>query len=319
MADRQYFTTPVGRIVAGSLYRPNNTNFDGQPLVYKTGPDAGKPRVQYFFALAIPKGPGETHWANTAWGSEIWKVGHAAFPQAAQRPDFSWKVEDGDSTIPNKRGRIPRENEGWAGNWIIKFSSSFAPTIYENQGGAWVKILEENKVKPGYYVQVNFSPEGNGQSNNPGVYLNPSMIAFSAYGEEINFGPNVEDAGFGNAPLPVGASTMPVPASIPMPASVPQSQPAPAMMPPVPVYPQTGFVQMPPPSPIPAAPGAVPTGVVPAAAPVSAPPPAPPVPAMTQPPSSRQMTPKAGAVTYEAYRQAGWSDAQLIAEGLMTA
>ena len=323
MAERTNITSPVGRIVAGSLYRPNTTDFDGKPLVYKNGPDAGKPRVQYFIALAIPKNPGESHWAHSEWGKQIWAVGHAAFPQAAQRPDFSWKIEDGDSMIPNKRNRKPAENEGWKGNWIIKLASSFAPNIYRQEGNSWVQLTEPEAVKCGYFVQVAFSVDGNGQQNNPGVYLNPSMVAFRAYGPEIVFGPNVEDAGFGAAALPAGASLTP-PAASTMPAAppaagaspalppappVPPMQPAAAAPPPVPVYPQSSFVQMPPPG-APssvgnAAPPSPPAGI-----------PAPPPSAIPASPSKR-MTPAANGVTYEAYTAAGWTDAQLIANGLM--
>lgn len=315
MAEKVNITSPVGRMVAGSLYKPNTTDFDGKPLVYKTGADAGKPRVQFFFAIAIPKNPGETHWANTAWGAEIWKVGHAAFPQAAQRPDFAWKIEDGDSMIPNKRNRKPAEQEGWKGCWVVKFTSSFAPTIYRQDGNSWVQLTEAEAVKPGYFIQVAFSVDGNGQQNNPGVYLNPSMIAFRAYGPEINFGPNVQDAGFGADPLPAGASLTPPPAST-MPAAPPAAgaspalppvSPAAAVPPPVPVYPNPGFVQVPPPNPIPATPAVSPAPPVVAGAPTP--------PVMTSP--SKRMTPAANGVTYEAYTAAGWTDAQLIANGLM--
>jgi hypothetical protein len=328
--ERVNITSPVGRIVAGSLYKPNTTDFDGKPLVYKTGSDAGKPRVQFFFAIAIPKNPGETHWAYSEWGKQIWAVGNTAFPQAAQRPDFAWKVEDGDSMIPNKRNRKPAEQEGWKGCWVIKFTSSFAPTIYKQEGSSWIQLTEPEAVKPGYFVQVAFTVDGNGQQGNPGVYLNPSMICFRAYGAEINFGPNVQDAGFGAAPLPAGASLTPPPAStlpaapaaaVGAPPAPPLPQyagmpPAAAAPPPVPVYPQPGFVQMPPPAQSPIVPvAALPSP--PLAGSSVAPPPIPvATPVATVSPSKR-MTAAAGAVTYEAYVAAGWSDAQLIANGLM--
>jgi len=320
MAERQAITSPVGRIVAGSLYKPNTTDFDGKLLVYKTGSDAGKARVQYFFAVAIPKNPGETHWAYTEWGKQIWSVGNVAFPQAAKRPDFAWKIEDGDSMIPNKRNRKPAEQEGWRGCWVIKFTSSFAPTIYredKSSSSGWGQLTEPEAVKPGYYVQVAFTVDGNGQQGNPGVYLNPSMVCFRAYGAEISFGPNVEDAGFGAAPLPAGASLTPPPAST-LPAAPPPAgaslTPPPASTlpaaPPVPVYPNPGFTQVPPPNPSyagnagsPLPPAGIPAPL-PSVIPVS--------------PSSKRMTAAAAGVSYEAYIAAGWNDAQLIQNGLMT-
>lgn len=321
MAERTNITSPVGRIVAGSLYKPNTKDFDGNPLVYKNGADAGKPRVQYFIALAIPKA-GEPHWAHTEWGKVIWAVGHSAFPQAAQRPDFSWKIEDGDSMIPNKRNRKPAENEGWKGNWIIKLASSFAPTVYRQEGDSWVQLTQPDAVMPGDLVQVAFSVDGNNKENNPGVYLNPSMVAFRAFHQlgRISFGPNVDEAGFGSAALPAGASLTPPPAILPaaLPAAAaspelppsppaPPAQPAAAAPPPVPVYPNPGFVQLPPPNPIPVTPAVSPAPPVVAGAPTP--------PVMTSP--SKRMTPAANGVTYEAYTAAGWTDAQLIANGLM--
>lgn len=318
MAQKVNITSPVGRIVMGSLYDPSTTDAEGKPLVVKTGPNAGQPRVNYFFALAIPKGS-EPHWAHTPWGQQIWAVGNQAFPNAAQSPAFAWKIEDGDSQIPNKKGRKPCDNEGWRGHWILKFSGGFAPKVYQQEGAGYVQVMQKDFCKPGYFVEVAFSVEGNGSQSQPGVYLNHSMICFRAYGQEIQFGPDVASAGFGASPLPAGASMTPLAGAIPMPqapAAAPALPGAPAPLPhagsvpmpsapvpgapaPIPVMPNAGFVQVPPP--VPQAP----------AAPM-APPPAPAAPV-------RQMTAAANGVTYEAYVAAGWSDAQLVQNGLMLA
>ena len=322
MSQRVNITSPVGRIVMGSLYDPSTTDAEGKPLVVKTGPNAGQPRVNYFFALAIPKGT-EPHWAHTAWGQQIWAVGNQAFPNAAQSPAFAWKIEDGDSQIPNKKGRKPCQNEGWPGHWILKFSGGFAPKVYQQEGAGYVQVMQKDFCKPGYFVEVAFSVEGNGSQSQPGVYLNHSMVCFRAYGPEISFGPDVNAAGFGQSPLPAGASmtppagaipmpqapaaapTMPLPPGLPQvpgvaPAPLPQggfaptpSVPAPGAPAPIPVTPNPGFVQVPPPAPM-------------------ASPPAPAAPV-------RQMTAAAQGVTYEAYVAAGWSDAQLVQNGLMLA
>jgi hypothetical protein len=327
-------TSPVGRIVSGSLYKPNNKDFDGNPLVTKTGPNAGQPRVQYFFGLAIPKGT-EKHWAETEWGAKIWQVGHTAFPQAAQRPDFAWKITDGDSQVPNKRGHKPCDAEGHPGHWIIKFSGGYAPKVYAQENGTMVPVLEENYVKPGYWVQVAFSVDGNGNQNNSGVYLNHSMVCFRAYGQEIVSGPDVNEAGFGAAPLPAGASltppasTVPLP-SVPQPSAPPGAAPLPPgasltptaspitlpsvpqpSAPPVTVVPKPGFVQMP----VPTQP-ASPSASVGDAGITSIPQvPAPPV--TTTSPS--KMTALAQGVSREAFLAGGWTDEQLIASGYMTA
>lgn len=320
MSQRVNITSPVGRIVMGSLYNPSTTDAEGKPLVIKTGPNAGQPRVNYFFALAIPKGA-EQHWAHTPWGQQIWDVGNRAFPNAAQSPAFAWKIEDGDSQIPNKKGRKPCDNEGWRGHWILKFSGGFAPKVYQQEGSGYVQVMQKDFCKPGYFVEVAFSVEGNGSQSQSGVYLNHSMVCFRAYGQEITFGPDVASAGFGAAPLPAGASMTPLAGAIPMPqapaaapglpqvpgvapAPLPQggfaptpSVPVPGAPAPVLVTPNPGFVQVPPP----------------AAAPVpTAPPPAPVAPA-------HQMTAAAQGVPYDAYIAQGWTDAQLVQNGLMLA
>ena len=327
-------TSPVGRIVMGSLYDPSTTDAEGKPLVVKTGPNAGQPRVNYFFALAIPKGP-EPHWAHTPWGQQIWNVGNQAFPNAAQSPAFAWKIEDGDSQIPNKKGRKPCDNEGWRGHWILKFSGGFAPKVYQQEGAGYVQVMQKDFCKPGFFVEVAFSVEGNGSQSQPGVYLNHSMVCFRAYGQEITFGPDVASAGFGASPLPAGASMTPPAGAIPMPqapAAAPALPGAPVgyAPPPVPVgipqipgvapapLPQGGFAPMPS-APVPGAPAPIP--VTPNPGFVQVPPPAPapmaPPPAPVAP--VRQMTAAAQGVTYEAYVAAGWSDAQLVQNGLMLA
>jgi len=306
-------TSPVGRIVDGSLYEPQTTDAEGKPLVIKNGPNAGQPRVNYFFALAIPKNPGETHWAQTAWGQQVWGVGNQAFPNIAQSPAFAWKIEDGDSQIPNKKGRKNADREGYPGHWILKFSGGFAPKVYQQEGGGYVQVMQKDFCKAGYFAEVAFSVEGNGSSSQPGIYLNHSMVCFRAYGQEISFGPDVASAGFGQSALPAGASMTPPAGAIPMPHAPMMPPVAPAMphapmMPPVapaiPVTPNPAFLQVPPPAaPMmpPAAPNVPVVPVAPPAAPV------------------RQMTAAANGVAYEAYIAQGWTDALLVQHGMMIA
>ena len=348
MSQRINITSPVGRIVMGSLYEPSTTDAEGKPLVVKTGPNAGQPRVQYFFALAIPKNPGEQHWAQTAWGAQIWQLGHQAFPQAAQAADFSWKIVDGDSQQPGKLfkgkpGKKPCENEGWPGHWVLKFSGGFAPKVYQQEGTGYVQRMEKDFCKPGYFVEVAFSVEGNGSQTSPGVYLNHSMVCFRAYGQEITFGPDVASAGFGAAPLPAGAIMTPPAGAIPMPqAPVPgipaattgytpppgmpnvgmTPPPGPAGFPQVPgvaplPLPPAGSVPMPS-APVPGAPAPIP--VMPNTGFVQVPPPAP-APAPVAPPAApvRHMTAAAQGIPYESYVAQGWTDAQLVQNGLMLA
>lgn len=329
MAQKVNITSPVGRIVMGSLYDPSTTDAEGKPLVVKTGPNAGQPRVNYFFALAIPKGA-EPHWAHTPWGQQIWNVGNQAFPNAAQSPAFAWKIEDGDSQIPNKKGRKPCDNEGWRGHWILKFSGGFAPKVYQQEGAGYVQVMQKDFCKPGYFVEVAFSVGGNGSQSQPGVYLNHSMVCFRAYGQEITFGPDVASAGFGAAPLPAGASMTPPAGAIPMPqapAAAPALPGAPAGYAPPPGLPQVpgvapaplpqgGSVPMPY-APVPGAPAPIP--VTPNPGFVQVPPPAPMAPPPAPAAPVRQMTAAAQGIPYESYVAQGWTDAMLVQNGLMLA
>jgi hypothetical protein len=329
MSATTVFTTPVGRLVYGSLYKPRDKDAQGNPLTIKSGPNVGKPKVEYGFGIAIPKGP-EQHWAQTEWGQKIWGVGHTAFPggQTTQREDFAWKVMDGDSTKLNKNNKRPCDQEGFKGHWILKFSSSYPPKIYRPNGqGAYEQLVEQDAIKNGYYVQVNGTVGGNNSPQTPGVYLNHSMVCFSGYGAEITSGPDVNQAGFGQAPLPPGASQIPLAANVPLPSAptIPAIPGAP-MMPPAPMlpaaYPSAPVVAnpviapsvVPNPYPIPgmvAAPAAVP--LPPAMAPVTVP--APPL------DNEARMTPKARAEgqTYAGMIGGGWNEALMIQHGYLSA
>lgn len=307
---RVNFTTPVGRLVMGSLYKPQTTDADNKPLLVKNGPNAGQPTVRYFFAVAVPKNPGEQHWASTEWGAKIWETGHAGFPQGqANAPTFAWKVVDGDSQIPNTKGKKPCDREGYPGNWVISFSSGFPPKIYNRDGSA--AIVEPDAVKLGYYVQVNGDVDANGNSMKPGVYINHNMVALSAYGPEIVVGPDVASAGFGAAALPAGASATPLASFAPPSAPAAPAYAPPAGAPAAP-YPATGAMPMSPSNP---AFLQVPPPVAPAA-PAMVAPPAPAAP-VAPAPTAPVMTPAANGVSYDAYRSAGWSDLQLRAAGMM--
>jgi len=303
---RVNFTIPVGRLLMGSLYKAQTTDAEGKPLVNKSGPNIGQPKVQYFFAVGIPKGS-EQHWSQTEWGAKIWAAGHAAFPQVASSPHFAWKVVDGDSQVPNRTGKKPCDREGYRGNWVISFTSGFAPKIYNKDGSA--AIVEPDAVKLGYYVQVNGDVEGNGSQQTPGVFVNHNMVALSAYGPEIVVGPDATAVGFGNAALPAGAMAAPVGGFNPV---APQAAPPMAQLPGNPVYapPNPQFVPpavqgqpfTPPPNPaflaVPPAPAM------------------PPIPLLAPAPA-KQLTAKANGATYEQLIGAGWNDALLVQHGMM--
>jgi hypothetical protein len=235
MSSRIELLTPVGRLVQGSLYSGSTTDAENRPLIYKTGANAGQPRTNFWFNVALKKGT-EQHWNQTDWGLKIWNVGQAGFPQGqANSPTFAWKIIDGDSQIPNTQGKRP--------------------------------CVEDNK-----------------STQQPGVYLNHSMVARSGFGQRIIAGIDPKEVGFGNSPLPMGASTIPV---AQMSAPVPVN-PVPVVMPPVAVA-----AAIVPPAPYPA----ILTPVAPAV--------------------GRTMQPKAQGATYEQLIASGWTDELLLAHGMM--
>lgn len=315
-------TTPVGRIVQGDLSKP-------QPVLdnagkQKVGRD-GQPMIQHYFALAIPKTPGHTHWAQTDWGKQIWDEGNRAHPNFAPHPTFSWKIEDGDSAIPNKKGKLNRDREGFPGHWVLKFRSGFLPKTYNADGSAPVPA---DSLKCGYYAQVNCSVAGN-TGESPGVYLNPNMVALSGYGPEIIAGPDAAEAGFGAAPLPPGASATPVGGlAVTTPGFPPGVAPivttgAPAAVAPF-VAPSAPSFSAPP-NGSPATATAGPAMTYPSSVPVNpaflAPaspvnPPPPPA-AITMPPPPRALTAKAAGASYADLIKAGWTDALLVQHGMM--
>ena len=207
MATRTEILTPVGRIIANDLYKGSDKDAEGKPRVVKTGPSAGQATVQFYVLLAVPKGP-EQHWAQTTWGQIIYAEGVKAFPQAAQSPAFAWKVKDGDSQVPNRKGRKPCDMEGARGHWLLSFTSGFPAKVYKDNGQT---LLDQpGYVNPGDFVQIFGSVGGNNSQQQPGVFLNSSLVNFVAYGERIVQGPDATAVGFGvGVSLPAGASLTP--------------------------------------------------------------------------------------------------------------
>lgn len=290
MSNRVELLTPVGRLVQGSLYEPNTTDAENKPLTYRNGPNAGQPRVDYFFALAIPK-KNETHWNQTEWGAKIYEVAKAGFPNGAYNsPSFAWKIKDGDSVIPNRNGKRPCDQDGFPGHWVLIFNSAFAPTLYNEDGTK--QLTEPKAVNTGDYIQVYGNIADNESQQQPGVFLNHSMVSLQRYGERIFSGADPKSVGFGkDVTFPMGASTTPLPQGFnpapPTGTPIPSGQPAPVVP-----YPQILTPPIPPTPPV---------GRTVASLPI------------------RVMTEKAQGLSYEQYIQAGWTDELLIQNGIMQA
>ena len=215
---------PVGRLVWGSMTKPQVLDYEGKPLVVKSGPNAGQPTQSYEFGVAYPKA--EQYWQLTTWGAVIWAEGIAFFRnREAERPDFSWKITDGDSNVLTKGMTSPPcTKEGYPGHWIVKFKSSFPPKLFQNKGT--LVLQDPEGIKCGYYVEVYGSVEANKLTSNPGVYINHEIVNLAGFGAEISTGTDAKSVGFGGA-LPAGASSIPVGGFTP-PAPAAYAPPAPA-------------------------------------------------------------------------------------------
>jgi hypothetical protein len=295
MTDRIELLTPVGRLVQGSLYEPTTTDAEGNPLTVKNGPNAGQPRVEYFFSLAIRKGT-EQHWMHTEWGAKIYQTAQQAFPNGqAQSPAFAWKVTDGDSQVPNRKGRKPCDREGFAGHWVLSFKAGFAPQTFSKVTGQLIELPQKDAINLGDYIQVYGSISGNNSQQQPGIFLNHKFVALMGYGERIISGPDPESVGFGG-PLPPGASPVPLAGigvniadtNVPLVAAVPSIQPVTPQQPVPPPYPQ-----------------------------ILTPPAVPAMPPITPPQPVRKLTAKAAGFTYEQLVAEGWNDQLLIQHGYM--
>lgn len=302
------FTSTVGRLVGGSVHEAIVEDFDGNPLTVKTGRNKGDETQRYSFCVAYPKAG--KHWAESnELGALIWATGYEHMGDLAKRDDFSWKVKDGDDQRVNKRGRKNCENEGWPGNWVFVFSSSFAPDTCDSTGD---NKIDPDMIKKGFYVQVRGSVVGNENDSNPGVYLNHNTVALTAYGPEIVSKNKLDPkkAGFGqNVVLPAGASTTPPPGMGS--GATPPPPKAPNAAPPPPAAPAASL----PPPPVVASVAVAPSSsfIAPPAAPVAPTPPAPTPPAAPV----RTMTAKANGATYESFVAQGWTEAAMRAEGYL--
>lgn len=211
MNEAIFTTTPVGRFVMGDAFNGSDKDHQGRPRLDQKG----QPKMQWFMALAIPKN--DPQWPEL-WG-QITGVAQRDFPGGEwNRPDFAWKVVDGDAKYPDR--------PECAGCYVVRFSSGFAPTVYNAQNA---QIVDASQCKRGDYVRCYVSMRGNDDRQKPGVYLNHQMVQVVGYGEPINSGPSPDQAFGAPAALPPGASATPV-AGAPMPAApgVPQVNPAPA-------------------------------------------------------------------------------------------
>lgn len=316
------FLTPVGRLVQGDPFEAQTKNKAGQPLVTKSG----QPTQRYFIAVAYRKDDP----LFGAFYQKLAEVARGSFPQLfnaqgqCSHPRFSWKLADGDGVDDD--GKPNANKPGFAGHWVVKFSSSFPPKCFHAGRYQPHEQIQDPKAIPrGYYVRVAGTIEGNDDASKPGLYVNLSMVELAGGqpSDMINSGPDAS-AVFGGtaAQLPPGVAAPTLPATAtPMPGNFPAA-PAPAVpvVPSIPgtapaastvtTYPSSPAVAVPPNPAFLAGPAGAP--VIPGSPAVTVPPPAP-APVAAGP----QMTAKAGGATYEQFKAQGWNDDQMRAEGFL--
>lgn len=164
------FITPVGRIVGGMLHE----------MFEKTKQDGTKVS-EFVVMLAMPVADPET----VALVARIKALGAAAFsakPHHLQRPDFAWKMIEGDSAIPNTEGKVPNTREGFPGHIILTLTTQYP---FQTCGPNPNDLIDASTVKRGDWVRLAGNIVGNGRDDKPGIYANLRSAMFIRPGEEI--------------------------------------------------------------------------------------------------------------------------------------
>jgi hypothetical protein len=225
-----------GRFVGGSLTKGEPITSNGQPVKNTDG----TPVLDYSFGMAIKKTPGRD-WRAEPWGAAMVAVAARDFPQGQSlAPTFSWKITDGDSQIPNKKGKKPADNPNYNGAWVVWFSSRFPVKTVNADGSA---PIPNEAIKPGHFIQVLGSVRGN-TGDSPGVYVNHDFVAHAGFGPEITFQQDASQVGFGGVALPPEGSTMPVGGLTAPSEPATAAPPTPAA--PIPTVPHTAPLDVPP-------------------------------------------------------------------------
>ncbi len=320
---KKELTLPVGRLVQGDAFVPSVTDQQGNPRVFKSGPNIGKPNPQYFIAIAYAK----TDTSFQQVYASMQEVARASFPQLFDAAGncvlatFSWKLVDGDGY--DTSGKPNNVKDGFAGHWVLRLSSGFAPKVYIKGKYDPTQVITDPRELPrGYYVRALIDIAGNDNAQKPGLYMNLKLIEIDKPGPIISNGPDAS-AAFAATASPgayTGAPVMGNPPPVQM-AHLGAMQPGQVMGSSVPPHlaMQVGQPMTPQAiapvvaAPIMVAPAPHMVGVVQPMVQTIAPPPQM---VIAPPPVMRQMT-AAAQGPYEAYIAAGYNDAMLVQMGLM--
>lgn len=325
--------SPVGRIVQGNpLFKSAVMEDDGK--TQKVGKD-GQPSFNYWFNVAFDKRDPEV-WPMIC---AIKQDAAASFPQlfpqgwnpnaaneGCVRPDFAFKIKDGDGMDLN--GKPHANKEGWGGCYILQISTYAAqPRCYDGLANN-TPITELEQIHTGKFVRVSLDIKSNGwtgQGNSkPGIFVNPDGVQLVGHGSKISSGPDAATmfaapvAGY----IPPGMSTTAPVAAIAMPGQpAPQAPQGAPVMPTPQAAPAPTMPQMQAPAPM----GQQPQ----MQAPITPAPQAPVMPQMQAAVPNQNftqaalaptytMTPAAQGFTREQWHAAGQTDQTLIAAGMMT-
>lgn len=228
--------TPVGRIVQGGVDLQPKTDDNNQPVLDSNGNQVH----ECFIALAIPKTDPEF----PAFYQQMHGVAIGNFPgkfdpatgQLKPGVRFAMKLQDGDGFDGN--GNPVSAKEGFAGHWIIKMATRFAPRCYP--AGRYDPASEipnaGSLIKRGHYIRCSVVIDGNGVEDNnqkavQGLFISPNLIEYVGIGEEITSGPSAADV-FGGAPaavLPAGARPVGSVVTVGNPGALPPATGGPAL------------------------------------------------------------------------------------------
>lgn len=181
------FIEQVGRLVGGHplVAHPSMDRKTGLQKTFKDG----SLMTEVYFAAAIPKN-GEQNWNQTPWGQQIYAEAQAAWPNGEYgAPTFAFKIIDGDSQIPNKRGKKPCDREGWPGHWILNCGTVLPAMVKCHHVGKYSpheQIQDRNEIKTGDYCRVVLQVKGNDSTDSPGIYLNPIGFELCSKGQAIH-------------------------------------------------------------------------------------------------------------------------------------
>lgn len=192
-----YEFTITGRIVQGDVNQAQPPKKDPATKQVKINPATGQPYPgQYFVALAVPKN--DPNWPAIKAGLDA--EAKAAWPQffgtppaglvigpelpvGCTNPKFANKIIDGDGH--DDQGQPYSAKEGYAGHWVVKIASQYAPKVWSWRNG-WEETIHTGvKVKCGDYVSISGTCVSNQSQQSPGMYMNLGAVAFEREGPAI--------------------------------------------------------------------------------------------------------------------------------------